>query len=74
MKLNPPTWYEVEKLAAMAQANRAELERIKAAKADGHGVPPRRVIKLQRAVKAQARMERDLERRAKKAIEAEGGE
>lgn len=73
MTTRPPTIYEIKKLARMAQENRAELEALKAAQAAGQWADRRRAIKLQRSIKAQARLERDLQRRAGKALTV-GGE
>lgn len=58
-----PTQYEIDKLARMTRENEAELAAIKVAHAAGT-LDQRRVRKLNRAVKAQVKLERELNRRA----------
>lgn len=58
--------HELEKLSRLARANRTEVEAIKALQLAGQPVDRWRVFKLQRSIKAQARMEKDLQRRALK--------
>lgn len=62
----PPYDHDREKLRNMALANRTEIEAIKALQLAGKHVDRWRVFKLQRAVKAQAKFEQELRRRAEK--------
>ena len=70
MKVKPPNAYEVEKLRRMTEANRAELQAIKADQEACKWIDQNRVRKLHRAVKEQVRLERELNRRAAKAAAA----